>query len=413
MQLYRIAISLFAPATMGLFALRSLQGSESRDALRERIGRPTLSETPTLWMHGASNGELHSARPLIQRLRDARPDLEITVTTNTVTGRDMVNSWGMPHVRAFCAPLDLRNWTSRFLKARQVVALISLENELWPNRIRLAARAGMPVFLVAAKISRKSARVWKRLPALRKEMFQSIALLAPQDRGSRNRFKALGVREDQFAPIIELKSLYTPVDTVPPPLPFARDQIWLAASTHEGEEALIIQAHKERIAAGEHSLLLLAPRHPRRAADIRALIEGAGLSVAQRSQQETVTPDTQVYLVDTMGEMPMWYRAAGATFVAGSFAAKGGHTPFEPAAYGTAILHGPDTSNFRRIYRDLDTAQAALPVQNASDLATAVTRALSDRSSYAQRATKVLQASTDLDPLVDRILERLPPANVD
>lgn len=413
MQLYRIAISAFAPVAMGLFAFRTAKGAEDKTALAERTGRPSSALAPTIWLHGASNGELHSARPLIESLRTARPDLHVSVTTNTVTGRDMVNGWNLEGVTAYCAPLDLRGWTKRFITTRQVVALISLENELWPNRISLSAELGLPVFLVAAKISRKSAKVWKRLRSIRKEMFQGITLVTPQDRGSQNRFRALGLRADQLAPIIELKSLYMPVDMEPPSLPYSRDCIWLAASTHEGEEEAILEAHQMLLAHGEHALLLLAPRHPRRAADIRALIEKAGLRCAQRSLGEQVTADTQVYLVDTMGEMPMWYRAAGATFVAGSFAAKGGHTPFEPAAYGTAIIHGPDTSNFRRIYRDLDASNAAMRVQTPAELAHALSETLIHREEFATRAAQVIQASTDLTPLVSRILERLPQPNAD
>lgn len=163
----------------------------------------------------------------------------------------------------------------------------------------------------------------------------------------------------------------------------------------------------------EQALLLLAPRHPRRAAEIRAMIEKAGLSCAQRSLDEQVTAETQVYLVDTMGEMPKWYRAAAATFVAGSFAAKGGHTPFEPAAYETAIIHGPDTSNFRRIYRDLDAANAALHVTNPPELAEALPVAMAHRTEFAARASQVIQSSTDLTSLVSQILKGLPPPQGD
>lgn len=413
MTLYRLAISAFTPLALGLFVWRTVKGVEDSQTLAERTGRPALAARPTVWLHGASNGELHSARPLIERLREARPDLDISVTTNTVTGRDMVNGWRMAGVSAFSAPLDLRRWSSSFIKSRKVVALISLENELWPNRITMAAHMGLPVFLVAAKISRKSAKVWKRLPAIRRDMFGGVTLLAPQDRGSRNRFKTLGLRDDQFAPIIELKSLYTPVQMDPPPLPYTRDRIWLAASTHEGEEDAVLAAHRLLLSKTGDCLLLLAPRHPRRAADIRALIEKAGFTCAQRSLNEQVTADTQVYLVDTMGEMPMWYRAAGATFVAGSFAAKGGHTPFEPAAYGTGIIHGPDTSNFRRIYRDLDTANAAASVRTPAELAQTLSDVLTQREAFADRAKQVIQATVDLTPLVSRILEQLPASTAD
>lgn len=408
MLLYRSAISLIAPVLAGALALRSLRGKEPTDAFKERMGHCPQSERTTIWIHGASNGELKSARPLIEELRSARPDLGVTVTTNTVSGRDMVRGWELAEVSAFCAPLDLRIPTKRLLAKRRVVALLSLENELWPNRLVTTSEQGIPVCLVAAKVSRKSAKIWKRLPSLRRAMFQSLSFLAPQDRGSRNRFLALGVREDQMAPIIELKSLYKADPIAPPALPRPRSEIWLAASSHEGEEDIVLNALDALRQKGDAPLLILAPRHPKRATEIVELLKTKGFCYAQRSLGQQPDPSTEVYLADTMGEMPMWYKSASVTFVAGSFADKGGHTPFEPAAYNTAILHGPSTSNFRRIYRELDAVGGAILVPTPSDLANSVARAMEDPGRLTERATATIQKTTDLAPLVNRILSVLP-----
>ncbi|NVO28429.1 3-deoxy-D-manno-octulosonic acid transferase [Donghicola sp. C2-DW-16] len=407
---YRIAISALAPILTTLFAVRTLRGQEDSAALSQRFGLGPTETGPSIWLHGASNGELHSARPLIEDLREARPDLGIVVTTNTVTGRDMVNGWQIAGVCAYCAPLDLRATTNSFLTRHHIVALISLENELWPNRIVETARRGLPVCLISAKISRKSAKIWKRMPGLRAKMFSSVSMIAPQDRGSRNRFKALGIRERQLAPIIELKSLYRAAEGTPPALPKPRHAIWLAASTHEGEEEQVLDAQVTLAASDTAPLLILAPRHPRRAPEIRAMIEARGLTCAQRSRDEQPTPETQVYLVDTMGEMPMWYRAAAATFVAGSLVDKGGHTPFEPAAYDTGIIHGWSSRNFQRIYRDLDTSGGAIRVTNAAELAEAVATMLENPDHYIQSAQQVISQTADLAPLVARILTLLPSA---
>ncbi|MEY8881989.1 3-deoxy-D-manno-octulosonic acid transferase [Donghicola sp. XS_ASV15] len=408
MLLYRSTISLIAPLLAGALALRTLRGKEPGDAFAERLGHCPKAGRANIWVHGASNGELESARPLIEALRAARPDLEITVTTNTVSARKMVRGWNLAQVSAFCAPLDLRGPTKRLLASRRVVALLSLENELWPNRLVATAAQGIPVCLVAAKVSRKSAKIWKRLPSLRKEMFQSLSFLAPQDRGSRNRFLALGVGADQMAPVIELKSLYQADRIDPPALNRPRSQIWLAASTHQGEEDIMLNALDALRQKGEAPLLILAPRHPKRASEIVAILQNKGFRFAQRSLGEQPDQSTEIYLADTMGEMPMWYTSAGVTFVAGSFADKGGHTPFEPAAYKTAILHGPSTSNFRRIYRDLDAAGGAVLVNAPSDLADAVACALEDPNRLTERATATIQKTTDLSPVVDRILRALP-----
>ncbi len=320
----------------------------------------------------------------------------------------MVRGWDLAEVSAFCAPLDLRTPTKRLLANRRVAALLSLENELWPNRLVATSERGIPVCLVAAKVSRKSAKIWKRLPSLRRAMFQSLAFLAPQDKGSRSRFLALGVREDQMAPIIELKSLYKADPIAPPALARPRSEIWLAASTHEGEEDIVLNALETLRQKGDAPLLILAPRHPKRASEIGELLKTKGFRFAQRSLGQQPDPSTEVYLADTMGEMPLWYKSASVTLVAGSFADKGGHTPFEPAAYNTAILHGPSTSNFRRIYRELDAAGGAILVPTPSDLAESVARAMEDPGRLTERATATVQKTTDLAPLVDRILSVLP-----
>jgi 3-deoxy-D-manno-octulosonic-acid transferase len=406
---YRVILTIAAPVLAAAFVIRRLKGQEDRESLANRFGDVAKADRPKIWLHGASNGELNSARPLIEALRQARPDLPIIVTSNSITGRDLVNGWSLPMVSAVCAPLDFRWMAKRFLRRQRVEAFISLENELWPNRITAAADQDVPVIFVAARLSKQSAKVWRRMPGIRAQMLAAIKLLAPQDKGSRQRFLTLGVRQARLAPLVDLKALYVakPVET--PALPeFPYTHTWLAASTHEGEDALVLEAHKALLERDNRVRLILAPRHPRRAAAIRDLIEDAGLISAQRSQLDEVTPETQVFLADTLGEMHLWYSAARATFVGGSLIDRGGHTPYEPAAYGTALLHGPYLSNFQKIYRQLDAADAAIPVADGPSLAAGVDFALSSPLELVQNASAVTRQAADLETLIARILPLLP-----
>ncbi|BAQ68975.1 3-deoxy-D-manno-octulosonic-acid transferase [Rhodovulum sulfidophilum] len=373
---YRILLSLAAPG-LALLLLRARPFARERLGLSGTSNGPERLRHPTIWLHGASNGELASARPLIERLLARRPDLCLVATSNSRTGRALVESWALPRVSARLAPYDYR-WALRLFIGRwQPRALILIESELWPNRIFEMARRDRPVLLLGARLSARSAARWQRMPALARRLTGAIAYLSAQDPASRDRFATLGLAPERRGPVIDLKA-FAPaarpdaddLKALAPLLPRARTL--LAASTHEGEEAPILEAFARRWRADPQARLVLAPRHPRRAAQIAALIERAGLGHATRSRGERPGSDRPVLLADTMGEMALWYALAGVSFIGGSLVDKGGHTPFEPAAAGSAILHGPHVANFAAVYRALDRAGAAEGVAGADGLSAAL-----------------------------------------
>ncbi|MBL3578521.1 glycosyltransferase N-terminal domain-containing protein [Rhodovulum visakhapatnamense] len=411
---YRLVLTLAAPG----LALRLLrEGARARERLGLAGPRGALEpRAPTVWLHGASNGELASARPLIERLLVRRPDLMLVVTCNTLTGRALVAGWNLPRVAVRLAPYDYV-WTLRRFAARwQPRALILIESELWPNRLCEMARQGRPVLVAGARLSARSAARWGRLPGLARRLTGAIRFLSAQDAGSRDRFAALGLPGNRIGPVIDLKA-FAPAPApdpdelarLAPCLP--RERTVLAASTHEGEEVPVLAAFAARYRADPGARLILAPRHPRRAPEIAALIARAGLDHATRSKGETPGPARPVLLADTMGEMALWVALAGTSFVGGSLVPKGGHTPFEPAAGGSAILHGPHVANFADTYAKLDRAGAAIPVTGAEDLAAALAALdgpeQSRRAALAQRTIAALRAEAPgPDTLVDA-LDRL------
>lgn len=394
---YRVLLSLFAGVTL-IKATRE-------GHLAARLGRPTAKQGPHIWLHGASNGELTSIRPVLEHLIAARPDLHWLITSNSTTAQDMVRAWNLPRVSAQLAPVDLSYVQSSMMKRWDVRAHLALESELWPNRFRLCPG---PVILLGARISASTARAWRKLGDLASRALDPVTYVTAQDAASLARFVELGLAKSAVGPVVDLKAFYTPPVTQADPA-FSRADTWLAASTHEGEEEIVLAAHKLALQTQPDLRLILAPRHPKRADEIARMVTAANLSVARRSAGEP--PETaQVYLADTLGEMARWYASAGRVYVGGGMTDRGGHTPYEPAAFDAALIHGPDTKNFRASYERLAEAQAAYLVTTAEELAEALNALQTQgaQTEKGQAARDALKQDTDLEALVQSILSHLP-----
>jgi 3-deoxy-D-manno-octulosonic-acid transferase len=400
-----------APVLIALTLIQRLRGRLGAAALRQRLGfvaRP--AGPPTIWLHGASNGELTSAAFVLRRLVAARPDLSVLVTANTGTAVAMVQGWGMPEVRAVLAPMDSLGAAGRVLRRWKPAALIVVENELWPVRLAAAEAARVPVALIGARMSARSAQRWARLaPGLMRAALGRLAFVSAQDAGSAARLVALGLSRDRLVPEVILKAQVALPEgascpqVVPQVVP--RDRVLLAASTHPGEEAVILQAFKA--ARGQFDLLILAPRHARRSAEVAGLIAGAGLGYVRRSDGAVPAAGVPVFLADTMGEMALWYAVAGATVIGGSLVPLGGHTPYEPGAAGSAILHGPHMENFAEPAAALARAGGAVAVDRASLAAALAGLDAALQADLVAAARRALPADDGLEGLVARVLALL------
>ena len=402
MLFYRFLMTLLATQEM---ASRIWAGDGQ--AVKARLGRVTAPEkTDRIWLHAASNGELASARPVIDRL--LAKGHALLITTNTDSGRALANSWELPKTNVLLAPVDLARATRRVIRNWQIKAHITLESDLWPQRI---LNTPGPVLVLGARLTERSAKGWARFDSLVRRVMARVAYLSAQDAGSAERFTGFGLPDAAKGPVFDLKALYTPPTDTPDSglhQAFNRSDTWLAASTHEGEDDIVLAAHASALAQRPALKLILAPRHPKRADDITQKVQAHGLTCARRSSGDD--PATaQVYLVDTFGEMHLWYNLAGITFVAGSLTDRGGHTPYEPAAFGSAIIHGPDTANFRAAYDRLAQGGAALCVEDAASLADALLTLDTPETQNAlgQVAQRVLHQDTDLDGLMQDIFATL------
>ena len=358
MTLYRVIMAALLPVLL----LQALWRGEGWRDLGQRLGLIRRSAGPSLWLHGASNGELTSARWIIAGLLAQRPGVQVLVTSNTRTARQMVQDWRLPGVTAVLAPLDSAGAAGRVLRRWAPLGLISLEGEVWPARFVAAAAQGVPVLMLGARMSDRSAAMWQRVAGLAARALGSVTYASAQDLGSQANLTALGLPQAAFGPVLDLKAQAVARLPTPTPLPRADRAGWLlAASTHEGEEAAVLDG----FATSGLAHLILAPRHPKRAPAIAALLTARNLAFAQRSAGAE-PGDAPVLLADTLGEMDLWYARCGICLIGGTLVDKGGHTPWEPARHHAAILHGPSLRNFAQPFADLDAAGAALPVTAAT-----------------------------------------------
>jgi len=348
-----------------------------RIAERRGVATSDRPEGRLVWFHAVSVGETLSILDLIETLGDRLQTTHFLVTTVTTTAAEALEKRLPPRTRHQYAPLDTPKAARRFLDHWQPNLACFVESEIWPRLIIRAERLGTPMALVNARLSERSLKKWRALPGIAKSLFSRFSLILAQNQRVADGVVSLGANADAVHVSGDLKSAASrlPVDETALAdikADIGSRPLWVAASTHAGEEELVLEAHKEILSAVPEALLILAPRHPERGAEIAQTIEQMGLSVASRSLGETPKEGTQVWLVDTLGELGLWYSLSTVAFLGGSLQPIGGHNPYEPMAFGTFVLYGPGISNFVDAYDVLTEAGLSAPVSEPSDIAPVV-----------------------------------------
>ncbi|MGH1578159.1 3-deoxy-D-manno-octulosonic acid transferase [Planktotalea sp.] len=405
MLFYRLLLSLLTPLIILALSVRVLRKQERFIDLLQRLGMwRNLPRGAVVWIHGASNGELTAARPIIAELAERDPSSTLLITCNTISARKMVLSWGLPRTDARLAPLDLRHRYRGIMTRMDLQKFILLEADHWPNRILCARKLNIPLALVGGRISQKSANSWSRFSRLAAQMFSSFDLISAQDDSSEKRLRDLGASQAAFCPQIALKSLYHG-DSSRALDHEQRRLFWLAASTHEGEDEVLLRTAAEAQKHISGLQMILAPRHPKRAPDILKIAKSLDLKTLQRSEGHDLEGTFDVFLADTLGEMGKWYEASGVCFVAGSLIAKGGHTPYEPAYYDCALLHGPFLENFAEPYANLQNAKGAKLCETEQEICAALIELQSKTNAETMRANarKALAATQNVTPVLDAL----------
>lgn len=381
--LYSLFFALCLPLILGRLLYRAWRAPAYARRWPERFAIGGDLRPDGIWVHAVSVGEAIAAAPMVRELLKRHPQLAITVTCMTPTGSEQIRKLFGDQVGHAYLPYDLP-WLQRRLirRLRPRIAVI-METELWPNMVAECKRAGIPVVLANARLSERSARGYQRVSRLVGPMFAALDWLAVQSAAEAERFVALGARQEALAVTGSIKFDLKPPAAVLEGAAQWRGQwgerpVWIAASTHAGEDEIILQAHQQVLRQHPQALLILVPRHPERFDGVARLVQQSGLSLVRRSSGAQPASSDQVFLGDSMGELLQFYACADVAFVGGSLIAGGGHNYLEPAALGVPVLSGPHRFNFTEISDLLEQAGALIEVADADGMAGQVSQWLHD-----------------------------------
>ncbi|MGB5093527.1 MAG: 3-deoxy-D-manno-octulosonic acid transferase [Parvibaculum sp.] len=410
--LYRLATRAAAPFVPLLLRERLKRGKEDADRLGERIGKSALARPAGLlvWFHAASIGESLSILMLIEGLLDARSDLHILVTTGTLTSAKLMQE-RLP-ARAFhqFVPLDHPDYCDRFIAHWHPDLAVWVESEFWPNLIIAAHARGIPLALINARLTEKSFKGWQKVPDFIGSLLRRFSLVLAQDGASAERLRKLGalnvlqkgnLKHDAHPLHVEPEACQAIGRVI------GARPVWIATNTHEGEERIALETHRELVMRYPDLLTIIIPRHPVRGAAIAEEARQLALSTARRSLQEGIASTTQVYVADTLGELGLFYSLACPVFIGGTFAPMGGHNHFEAARFGCALLAGPSDFNFAESYHHFIREGAMRQMTSPALLASSIEALLADRDQLQHCGEIALRLSRRDSGTVERVLSDL------
>jgi 3-deoxy-D-manno-octulosonic-acid transferase len=382
LRVYAAVATIVSILTLPHLLMRARAGKEDLERIAERraITKYERPQGRLIWLHAASVGEILSALPLAKELLLHNLADNILVTTGTVSSARMVDERAVDNIIHQYVPLDVPRYAGRFIHHWQPDGAIFIESELWPNLIYEIALANIPLAFVNGRMSEKSFARWQRWPASSKNLFKTVQLVLAQSADHASRFSALGAVDVRHLGNLKFDTPALPVSEnalVSFNAMVGQRPVWLAASTHEGEERLIAEAHFIIRKRYPELLTIIVPRHPDRASTIVKMLEELQLVVARRSKAEPAVAKSDVYLADTLGELGLFYRYCDIAFIGGSLVEVGGHNPIESAQLGCVVIHGPHVQNFVDTYKLLNNIEGVVVVKNENELANQVTDLLS------------------------------------
>jgi 3-deoxy-D-manno-octulosonic-acid transferase len=410
--LYRLLTAVVSPLAPALISHRLKHGKEHPGRLAERYGDSKVArpDGPLIWIHSASVGELLAVIPLIERIREK--DFSVLCTSGTVTSAKLAKQ-RLPEgvIHQFVA-LDTPRFVRRFFDHWRPDLALFVESDLWPNLIVAAARRGTPLILVNGRLSENSFKRWRRIPGTISALLRCFDLCLAQSAAHAGRYRDLGAPRITTTGNLKLDVPEPPAD--PDKLAALQAAVGnrtviVGASTHAGEETMLIEAHRRLRGSFPGLLTIIAPRHPDRGPGIIEIAHAADLKATLRSRGDLPAADTDIYVADTLGELGLIYRLAPIVFVGGSFASHGGQNPIEPIKLGAAILHGPHVWNFAEIYAALDKAHGAEQVTDVGKLAVRVGAWLKDANERAAVVAAAKETVATLGGALERTLAALEP----
>ena len=408
LSLYRIFIILATPFIYILLFIRRKKGKEDLQRFNERLGKnlPPRPQGKLIWMHGASVGECLSMQPLINRILEKNPNIHIMVTSGTITSAALMAK-RLPQ-RAFHVyiPVDFAGSTRRFVSHFKPDAVLWFESEFWPNILREINRFGTPLILLNGRISDKSFSRWQKALWVIRPLINLFTLVFGQTEEDARRLNVLGASDAVCVGNLKCAA---------PPAPFQQNVLdelleqigdrpcWVGGSTHPDEESQMADIHVKAMDKYPNLLTISAPRHPERRKEIKTAFEKRGLKVAVRSQNEPITPDTQVYLADTLGEMGLIYRLAPIVFVGGSLIPFGGQNMLEPMRLARVVMIGPHAFNFRAIVASGKEKGALIEVSDKESLLGNLLFYLNNKNACSSTACKAEALACSEMAVLDRV----------
>ncbi len=414
-EMYKTLINTLYAPVINPFIIRKRKknGKEDLSRFNERIGQPKLArpEGRLIWIHGASVGESVSMLPLIDKILELYPNVNIMVTTGTITSAEVMAK-RLPQ-RAFHQyfPIDKPSFTQSFIKHWQPDVVLWFESELWPSMLSTIRDHKIPLILVNGRISDKSFKHWKLFPAISKELLNCFSLCLGQSKLDAERLRELGSQDAECLGNLKFAGLPLPIDAKKEQeitSQIGSRPVWTVSSTHSDEEFQIGCFLKELGKEVPNLLTIIAPRHPKRGEEIKTRLQNeCHLNVSLRSAGEPITPETEVYVADTIGELGLWYKLCPIVFIGGSLIPHGGQNFMEPARMQDAVLVGPHMHNFKEAMAHALQAQGVIQVKDVQELHTEVAKLLSDKQYLAQKAQLAydwtVSESKVLDGIVDKI----------
>lgn len=414
--IYLILVAFAAPVAAFLAWLRGVRDPNRRERLADRFGFVQATfDKPVIWVHAASMGEVQAGVGLVRCLVERYSHHQILITTMTATGAARVRAMFGESVTHAYLPYDLPSAVKRFFDRVRPRLAVILETELWPNVLRESKRRNILVLVASARISPRTEARYRRMAGLFRAVLNEGVTIAAQTAADAQRFELLGATAVQVVGNIKF-DIDIP-DTVLQAGAMWREKfgarfVWVAGSTHEGEETAAIEAHRQLLEQHGDALLILAPRHPQRFDEVQGLLRSSGLEFAMRSTNAPILAAVSIMLVDTLGELLNFYAAADLAFVGGSLVPIGGHNLLEPAALGVGVLCGPHISSTQESATLLAKASALIMVHSAEELAAHVMSLSSDsqgRAELGRRALVVVQENRGaLARTMELIARRLP-----
>jgi 3-deoxy-D-manno-octulosonic-acid transferase len=412
LRAYRLFSTAMTPLTPLFLARRQRLGKEHGLRLGERRGVSAKGRPhgPLVWLHGASVGELISVLPLIERIH-AR-EVNLLVTSGTVTSGGLAEQRLPRDVIHQFVPIDVPYFVRRFLDHWEPDLALFVESELWPNIMIETSRRAVPMILINGRLSANSFRRWQHAPATIGDLLRRLDLCLARTPADAERLSELGARHVVTTGDLKLDGPAPPADRdklAALQRAVAGRPLIAAASTHEGEEAAMVDAHLKLRANFPNLLTVIAPRHPERGESVAELARAAGLAARLRSRGELPDAATEIYIADTVGELGLIYRLAPIVFIGGSLIKHGGQNPIEPAKLGATILHGPHVANFAEIYAALDEAHGAELIVDATKLTAGLAAMMAQPDVRAGVADAAYRTVTALGGALERTLASLDP----